>query len=107
MRTFKAAATAVGLAFLFATVGSAFAAENDQNAQDQIKKSEQSSGGPGVAGKPGGKSGSAQKPGDNSNSGQNAQDQANKSAQSSGAPGVAGKPGNKSGPAMQPNNNKD
>jgi hypothetical protein len=104
MRMFKAAATAVGLSFLFATVGVAFAAQNDQNVQDQMKKSEQQSGAPGVAGKPGNKSGVATQPGDNNNSNQTAQDQAKKSEQQSGGPGVAGKPGGKNGPAAQPTN---
>ncbi len=93
MRAYQAAATAVGLSFLLATAGSAFAATSSssdmqgnqgpaigttsgpadgnnvstasQSAENNpAKKSEQQSGGPGVAGKPGGKNGPAQQPSD-------------------------------------------
>ncbi|HEY1735329.1 MAG TPA: hypothetical protein VGG12_01655 [Methylovirgula sp.] len=90
MRASQVAATAVGLSFLLATAGASFAATSsqsdmtnkgpamgttsgpaagdnvstgDQSADsDQAKKSEQQSGGAGVAGKPGGTNGPAQQP---------------------------------------------
>jgi hypothetical protein len=91
MRAYKAVATAIGVSFFLTTAGAALAADNPttggaagvqgqpgnksgatqkpgdnnnngQSTQDQMKKSEQSTGGPGVAGKPGGKSGATQQP---------------------------------------------
>jgi len=90
MRAYQATATAIGLSFLFAMTGAAFAATSD------------------VSNNPGPAIGSTSGPADGNNvstAPQKMQQQAKKSEVTGGAPGVEGKPGNKSGPSAQPNSN--
>jgi predicted lipid-binding transport protein (Tim44 family) len=89
MRAYQAAATAVGLSFLLAMTGGAFAATSSSDMQGNQ--------GPAIGTTSGPAAGNNVSTGDES-----AQNQEKKSEQQSGAPGVAGKPGGKNGPAQQP-----
>jgi hypothetical protein len=88
MRAYQATATAIGLSFMFAVTGVAFAATSD------------------MSNNPGPAIGTTSGPADGTNvstAPQKMQQQAKKSEDTSGGPGVEGKPGNKSGPSVKPN----
>lgn len=91
MRAYQLTATAIGLSFMFAMSGAAFAKpEMSHNT------------GPAI----GTTSGPAD--GDNVSTAPQTmhQQQAQRTEDDSGGPGVEGKPGDKSGPSVKPNNNK-
>lgn len=91
MRVYKATATAIGLSFMLAMTGAAFAATSSDN-------------------NPGPAIGSTSGPADGNNvstAPQKMQQQAKKSEEQSGGPGVAGAKGGKNGPAAQPNDKSD